>query len=120
MGNPYSKYVKIDLYKWSSSEFPQEYALVYTSLDDPSRTTTLRFSVNTDMVLCGVADHMCKDHPARNFMRRSLLYETTATEIAISGKWWLLNMVAISQPRRTTSHSSAINVLNHFSVVMFA
>ncbi|KAK8468545.1 hypothetical protein PHAVU_006G056000 [Phaseolus vulgaris] len=65
MGSAYSKHVGIELYKWSTSEFPQEYALVYTSLDDTSRTTTLRFSVNTDMVLCGVADHMCKYHPVR-------------------------------------------------------
>jgi len=57
--------VKIELYKWSSSEFPQEYALVYTSLDDGSRTSTLRLSVNTDMVLCRLADDMCKQHPVR-------------------------------------------------------
>ncbi|KAK7333372.1 hypothetical protein VNO80_30140 [Phaseolus coccineus] len=65
MGNTFYKYVKIELYKWSSSEFPQEYALVYTSLDDASRISTLRLSVNTDMVLCRHADDMCGSHPVR-------------------------------------------------------
>ncbi|RDX65053.1 hypothetical protein CR513_56322, partial [Mucuna pruriens] len=69
MGNPFSKYVKVELYKWSSSEFPQEYALIYTSLDDEFRTSTLRVSVNTDVVLCRHADNMCKHHPARFHMK---------------------------------------------------
>jgi len=94
-GSAFSKYFKIEVYKWSSSEFAEEYALVYTSLDDASKTTSLRFSVNADMVLCRVADNMCAKITQHNFMARSLLYET-ATEIASSGKLWLLNMVAKS------------------------
>ncbi|WVY93899.1 hypothetical protein V8G54_032987 [Vigna mungo] len=65
MGKSFNKYVKIELYKWSSSEFPQEYGLVYTSLDDAFKSSTLRLSVNTDMVLCRVAGDMCRNHQVR-------------------------------------------------------
>ncbi|CAJ1963918.1 unnamed protein product [Sphenostylis stenocarpa] len=76
MGNPFSKYVKIDLYKWSSSDFPQEYALVYTSLEDASKISTLRLSVNTDMVLCRHTDNMCNDHPVRIYVKITALRDS--------------------------------------------
>ncbi|KAL9319906.1 hypothetical protein ACSQ67_011745 [Phaseolus vulgaris] len=76
MGNTLNKYVMIELYKWSSSEFPQEYALVYTSLHDASRISTLRLSVNTDMVLCRHADDMCKRHPVRCHAKITALRDT--------------------------------------------
>ncbi|QCD78178.1 hypothetical protein DEO72_LG1g1810 [Vigna unguiculata] len=65
MGNSFNKHVDIELSKWSTTEFPQEYVLVYTSLDDPFRTSAFRLSANTDMVLCRLAGDMCKKHPVR-------------------------------------------------------
>jgi len=76
MGNSFNKPVKIELYRWSSSEFPEEYALVYTSLDDASRISTLRLSINTDMVLCRHADDMCKEHPVRFHVKITALRDS--------------------------------------------
>ncbi|RDX93468.1 hypothetical protein CR513_24264, partial [Mucuna pruriens] len=65
MGNAFATKIKVELYKWSSSEFPQEYALIYTLLDDESKTSTFRLSVNTDKVLCRLTDNFCEDHPTQ-------------------------------------------------------
>ncbi|RDX93469.1 hypothetical protein CR513_24265, partial [Mucuna pruriens] len=59
------KSVMVEFYRWSGSEFPEEYALIYTSLDDSSKTSTLRLSVNRDKVLYRLADNLFKDHSVR-------------------------------------------------------
>ena len=57
--------VKVDLYKWSSAEFPDEYALIYTSRDDEFSTCTFRLSANRHRVLCTLHDCLCEDEPIR-------------------------------------------------------
>ncbi|KAK7386147.1 hypothetical protein VNO78_26159 [Psophocarpus tetragonolobus] len=69
MGNPFTKNVKVELYKWSSKEFTQEYALVYTSLDDASKTSILRISVNKERVLCRIGDYLCDVNPLRFLLK---------------------------------------------------
>ncbi|QCD78176.1 hypothetical protein DEO72_LG1g1808 [Vigna unguiculata] len=76
MGNSFNKYAKIELYKWSSSEFAEEYALVYTSLEDVFRSSTLRLSVDTDMVLCRLVGDMCKTHQVRCHVKISALRDS--------------------------------------------
>jgi len=71
-----NKSVKIELYKWSSSEFAEEYALVYTSVEDVFRSSILRLSVDTDMVLCRLASDMCKIHQARCHVKISALRDS--------------------------------------------
>lgn len=53
--------VKVELYKWSSAEFPEEYALVYTSRDDDYSTSTFRLSANRHRVVCTLHDSLCED-----------------------------------------------------------
>ncbi|RDX61110.1 hypothetical protein CR513_60688, partial [Mucuna pruriens] len=68
MGNLYSAVLNVELYKWSSAEFPREYALTYTSFVDKSIFSISRLSVNRERVLLRLADSLCHDHPARLHM----------------------------------------------------
>lgn len=65
MGNTYSANLRIELYKWSSVEFPQEHALIYTSLTDKSNFSIFRLSVKPEKVLFRLADSLCDNHPVR-------------------------------------------------------
>lgn len=62
MGNTCS----IDLYKWSSAKFPEKFALIYTSLNDKSKFSIFRLSINPERALLSLADALCNDHPVRS------------------------------------------------------
>ncbi|CAJ1964452.1 unnamed protein product [Sphenostylis stenocarpa] len=51
------------LHKWSSAEFPEEYALVH--ITDNSKRSILRLRVNGERVVLRVAESMCDHHPVR-------------------------------------------------------
>ncbi|XP_027931136.1 uncharacterized protein LOC114187173 [Vigna unguiculata] len=68
--------LKFDRYKYSSSEFPEEHAVIYSSHEIETRTSTLRLSVKRDMVLCRFAHDMCKDHPIRFHMKITALKDS--------------------------------------------
>ncbi|KAG2394760.1 hypothetical protein LR48_Vigan09g098800 [Vigna angularis] len=65
MGNIWSVDLEIELYKWSSAEYPQEYAIVYTCVNDKSKFSIFRMSVRAEKVLLRFADRLCDDHPIR-------------------------------------------------------
>ncbi|WVY93898.1 hypothetical protein V8G54_032986 [Vigna mungo] len=71
MGNIWSLDLEIELYKWSSAEYPQEYALVYTCVNDKSKFSIFRMSVRAEKVLLRFADSLCDDHPIRVNMELS-------------------------------------------------
>ncbi|KAK7333595.1 hypothetical protein VNO80_30370 [Phaseolus coccineus] len=62
MGNGLS----MELHKWSSAAFPEEYALVCTSHTDKSKLSIFRLRVNPEMVLLRLAESVCY-HPVRLF-----------------------------------------------------
>jgi len=68
MGNIWSLDLEIELYKWSSAEYPQEYAVVYTCINDKSKFSIFRLSVRPEKVLLRLADCLCDDHPVRVHM----------------------------------------------------
>ncbi|TKY47021.1 hypothetical protein E2542_SST29075 [Spatholobus suberectus] len=68
MGNLFSGFHKVELYKWSSAEFPEEYALTCTSRMDKSMFSVFRLSVKLEKVLLRLADSLCHDHPVRLHM----------------------------------------------------
>jgi len=57
--------IAIEVYQWSSAEFPREHAVVYTSVNDKSKFSIFRTSVNPEKVLVRLADSFCDDHPIR-------------------------------------------------------
>ncbi|CAJ1964440.1 unnamed protein product [Sphenostylis stenocarpa] len=59
MGNE----VSLVLHKWSSAEFPEEYALVH--IIDNSKRSILRLRVNGERVVLRVAESVCDHHPVR-------------------------------------------------------
>lgn len=60
--------VKIELFKWSSEDFPQERALIYTSHSNASRTCSSRFSWNRQKFIFSLQDYMCENNPVRVYM----------------------------------------------------
>jgi len=68
MGNIWSLDLEIEVYKWSSAEYAQEYAVVYTCINDKSKFSIFRLSVRAEKVLLRLADCLCDDHPIRVHM----------------------------------------------------
>ncbi|KAK8468489.1 hypothetical protein PHAVU_006G035600 [Phaseolus vulgaris] len=57
----------MELHKWSSAAFPEEYALVCTSPFDKSKRSIFRLRVNPEMVLLRLAESVCDHHGVRLF-----------------------------------------------------
>ncbi|KAI9100861.1 hypothetical protein K1719_024223 [Acacia pycnantha] len=58
-----------ELYRWSSAEFRDEYALIYTSRSNPSLTCFSHYKVNRDKVLFALSDCLCEGNTVRVDMK---------------------------------------------------
>ncbi|KAI4356590.1 hypothetical protein L6164_000602 [Bauhinia variegata] len=92
--------LKVEVFKWSSEEFIEEHAIIYTSISDDKRICVVRASANPEKARLTIHDKLCVDEGV------SMAVEAVAERDINTGEYYLgHHKVECSEGIKQPTHS---------------